>query len=219
MNKKALLTLPLMMFAFTANAQTETSKMALPKRNAIKPYIGVGSFNITGAASDFSAKSGIVAGATYEFVTGIENLSMETGLEYLQAGTQREYVFVSNGQSAIKQELDMNYVTIPVKARYQVFDQGVEGLKYKALGGLTVAQLISAKSKTEVFGVKDDADVTSDFNTTDILASVGVGAEYDIVGGTTSLDVEYTRGMLEVAKDGGGNNEGVVVKLGFAMPL
>ncbi|MNL47062.1 hypothetical protein D3C87_1698290 [compost metagenome] len=84
---------------------------------------------------------------------------------------------------------------------------------------MTVAQLLSAKSKTEVFGESDETDMTSDFNRTDLLATVGVGAEYAMLGCKSSLDIEYTRGMVDVTKEAGGKNEGFVVKAGFAMPL
>jgi|GEM_PF-4218725 hypothetical protein len=219
MNAKFLITASFLAFAMTANAETQKSAMKMADKSFIKPYLGVGSFHIAGAADDFSAKGGIVAGATYEMPTSVENLSVDTGLEYLQAGAQREYVWVNSGNTAIKQEVNMDYIAIPLKARYQFLSQEAKAVSYKAIGGITVAQLISAKSKTEVFGQSDESDLMGDFNHTDILASVGVGAEYDMLGCKTSLDIEYTRGMLAVSKEAGGNNEGFIVKAGFAMPL
>lgn len=219
MKTNVLLMLTVMVMALNANSQEQTSRMSVPKGDVIKPYIGVGSFNISGIASDFSAKSGVVAGAVYEWNAPVANLSVETGLEYMQAGAQREYVWADSGAQAIKQDLDMNYLTIPVKARYQFLSQENEALKYKAIGGLTVAQLLSAKSKTNIFGQKEEKDITSDFHSTDLLASLGVGAEYEVLGCTGSIDLEYTHGLLEVSKDSGGHNEGLIVKAGFAMPL
>jgi hypothetical protein len=189
------------------------------KKDFIKPYIGAGAFTVTGMASDFKAKSGIVLGASYEMTTSVENLSVDTGLEYLEAGAQREYVWAASGEQAIKQELHMNYLAIPVKARYLVLSQNVESLKYKVIGGLTIAQLLSAKSKTNILGQSDQQDVASDFHSTDLFASAGVGVEYEMMGWVSSLDFEYIQGLLEVSKQAGGHNEGYLLKAGLAVPL
>jgi len=217
--KKIWLLVLVGLLSLSANAETITSQMNVQKKDFIKPYIGAGAFTVTGMASDFKAKSGIVLGASYEMATSVENLSVDTGLEYFQAGAQREYIWTASGEQAIKQELNMNYLAIPVKARYLVFSQNVESLKYKVIGGLTIAQLLSAKSKTNVFGQTDQQDVASDFHSTDLLASAGVGVEYEMLGWVSSLDFEYTQGLLEVSKQTGGHNEGYLLKAGLAVPL
>lgn len=219
MKTKIVITFSLILLAMSAKSETATSRMNATKTNYIKPYVGVGSFHINGLADDFTAKSGIVAGATYEFNTPVTNLAVEAGLDYMQAGAQREYVWVDSGEQAIKQELNLDYVAIPVRARYQIYSQEVQSLKYQAIGGLTVASLLSAKSKTNVFGQSDEKDVISGFNTTDLQASIGVGVEYEIQDCKGNFDMEYTRGMLDVTKNSGGRNEGIILKAGFAMAL
>lgn len=219
MTTKILFILSAILLTLNAKGQTNASQITVQNKDFIKPYIGATTFNIVGAASDFKAKSGLVVGASYELATPIRNFSVDAGLEYLQSGAQREYVWADSGEQAIKQELNMTYLAIPVKARYQIFSQGVDSLKYKVIGGLTVAQLLSAKSKTNIFGQQDEKDMTSAFHSIDVLASAGVGAEYEMLGWVASLDIEYTRGLLEIAKDTAGHQEGAVVKAGFAMPL
>ncbi|WP_413587089.1 outer membrane beta-barrel protein [Bdellovibrio sp. HCB274] len=223
MNKKLLIAMSVFAFSLAAKAASQTSTATESaqgsNQNFLKPYVGVSSFNIDGIADDFSSKGGFVVGAAYLMPTPGQNLAVEAGLEFLQAGAQREYVWVSSGGTAIKQELNLTYLAIPVKARYQIFQQPYSTVNYSAIGGVTVAHMLSAKSKTETFGVSDETDMTSDFNTTDVMASIGFGAETEMFAGKANLDIEYTRGFLDVTKDGGGHNSGFVVKAGYSLQL
>ena len=212
-----MLSLMISNFAFAAE---NTSALKMEHSTHIKPYIGLGAFNITGTSQDFSSRGGVAAGAVGQWSTSIPGLQIESGLEYIQAGAEREYIYVANGTTAIKEEYELHYIAIPIKGTYQIMPANTENpVSYKVLGGVTVAQLLSAKGKTNLFGVKDEFSVTSELNSTDVLASIGAGADYDVLGGKVNLEAEYVRGLMEVMKEGGGHNEGFILRAGYSMPL
>lgn len=197
---------------------TEELRTEMKKDSYLTPYLGVGIFNIKDIGGDYSARTGVLVGAVGELPTGIENLSWTIGFEYFQAGAQREYVYISSGSTAIKEEIDLYYLALPCKVNY-AFSSGQNNVQYKVLGGVTVARLISAKGKSNYFGVEDSTDITSNFNQTDIIGSLGVGTDINAFGGKMVFEAEYMHGLMDVVKDGGGRNEGLIARAGFAITL
>ena len=186
--------------ALPAKAHAETAF-------TVAPVLGLSSFSIQGA--DISgSRSGSLLGVQVDFPV-MPNLLAETGLEYFQAGAKNDSIFAST-------EYELNYLAVPVGAKYFFADSQT----WYARGGLTLAYLMNAKSKTQVFGVEQSSDSKDQMNSFDILPYVGVGYAWQFTQGQTlNVDLNYTRGLLNVLKSGSSHSQGFLLNVSYAFAL
>jgi opacity protein-like surface antigen len=148
-------------------------------------------------ATNFDAKSklGIAIGgaATYEQSAA---LSFTSELQYSMKGNKIEN---STLATKVTETFKYNYLSVPVYATYKL-PQTVAGFRFHALAGGYASYILSAKSKKDSSGAKDqDVKTISD---SDYGLLAGVGATYN---GNVSVDLRYELGLKEISTISGKN--------------
>lgn len=189
-----------------------TSQMAKPNF-AIAPSIGLSSFSLKGDDA-MGSKSGISVGAWGAMQSGVENLEIEAGLEYLQAGGKESVFFASV-------ETNLDYLSLPLGARYRALAFGEkEQNAFFLRGGIAPALLLSAKYKASVLGYSEEQDIKDSISKTDVFAYLGAGGTY-AMGDTHEIvyDVRYMRGLQKATVDSNTRNEGLIASVAYSIPL
>lgn len=172
----------------------------------ISPVLGATSMSLKG--SDISgSRGGLQAGAIVNFESSIADLHYETGLLYSQAGAKDDALLASV-------EYELNYLAVPLGVQYRL--SGEDRSFWAARGGLTLAALMSAKAKSQVFGSGSETDIKDQTNTFDMLPYIGIVKSWSIgESQRLALDFTYTRGLMKVFKDQSSNTEGWTINLAY----
>ena len=107
---------------------------------------------------------------------------------------QPELVFSTQGAKAPGGTLDLDYLNIPVLAKYTI----VKGLNIEA--GPQFGFLLSAKAKDNA---GNSANVSSSFKSLDL--SLALGASYDITK-MIGVDVRYNAGLSDISNPSNSSN-------------
>lgn len=176
----------------------------------VSPLIGSTNMSIKGSdisGSTAGAQLGVLANMTAEN----PDLQYETGLLYTQAGAKNDALIAST-------EYQLEYLAIPVGVQYRL--SGEERSYWYARGGLTLAALMSAKSKSTFLGISSETDIKDQVNSFDILPYIGIGSMWAIgESHRLGLDLNYTRGLMKVFKDTSSNSEGLAINLTYGFPF
>lgn len=149
-----------------------------------------------------------------------EQLSLESGLRYAAKGNKTS--FESGGEFegenySFEDKTRLNYIDIPVLARYQLGNSG-----FSAYGGVQPSLLLSAQQKSSGTGSEDQSmRVTDSYKTLDFAGSLGVGYQFQ---NGIRLNLGYDHGFSNIAKsDAFGastlNNRTVKLSVGYTIPL
>lgn len=97
----------------------------------------------------------------------------------------------------VKTTLALDYLEVPVLARYSIGRKG-KGLRYYVAGGPTFGIRLRARQRVD-FGndVTEDIDMTDEIKRADLGVAVGGGVEK----GRLVFDGRYTYGLMDVDKD------------------
>ena len=176
----------------------------------VSPLLGATSMSLKG--SDISgSRGGLQAGALVAIDSGIADLQYETGLFYSQAGAKDDAILASV-------EYELNYIAAPVGVVYRL--SGDERSYWAARGGLTLAALMSAKAKSQVFGDANETDIKDQTNGFDTLPYVGIAKSWAMsTDQRLVLDFNYTRGLMQVLKNQSSNTEGWNVNLAYGFQM
>jgi opacity protein-like surface antigen len=180
MKKIILSAVAVMAFGFT-NAQSA--------KFGVKAGLNIS--NLTGDVSNNSSKTGIALGASVEFKVS-DKFAIQPELVYSVLGAK---------DNSINENLNLDYLTIPVVAKYYVAD------KFSLEAGPQIGFLLSAKAGS--------TDVKSAVNSTDFGLNFGAG--YDFTK-NLSAGVRYTAGLSNIAKDSGSDkvhNSNFAIALGY----
>lgn len=179
---------------------------------AIAPQLGTAVFNIQG--SGLSAKSGLLAGANFVYSPQGSAFSYETGIDYIQAGAEKDFFF-------LKTEIKLEYIALPVFANWTFYksQQGMSSYYLKAGGLLT--QLLSAKMNNQDFtGASESTDIKSQVNQNDVLLSGGLGGKWTVYNTMQiGLEASYVKGLRDVMKEASGKSEGLLLASSVTIDL
>lgn len=115
---------------------------------------------------------------------GKENLVLETGLLYRQMGTSND-----GGTLAL------NYITVPVSAKYYLKGQASDGFYFK--GGFTPGINVASSAYDSQ---NNSTNISSDTNTFDFGFLLGVGGKYRFTESVSGfLEADYNRGLANVS--------------------
>ncbi|EPH13086.1 PorT family protein [Myroides odoratimimus] len=182
MRKITLSLVAALAIGFSANAQTPDVK--------IGAKAGLNVSNLTN--SDASSRTSMHVGAVVEIFVN-EKFSIQPELLYSALGAKADALsFDEGGFNFSKETLKLDYITIPVMAKYYI----VNGLNVQA--GPQFA--FNVNSKLASVDVKDDIK-SFDFG-------VNFGAGYELPLGVF-FDARYNVGLTKVGKNGGDAKNGV----------
>lgn len=116
-----------------------------------------------------------------------ERLSLESGLLLSGKGNKTK---TGTGNSTFETKLKLNYIDIPLLARYEL---GAGG--FNVFGGLQPSILLSAKNKFETNGNSETVNVKDQYKTLDVAASIGVGYNFD---NGIGLNLGYDHGLTKI---------------------
>lgn len=171
---------------------------------AIAPQLGTAVFNIQG--SGLSAKSGLLAGANFVYSPQGSAFSYETGLDYIQAGAEKDFFFA-------KTEIKLEYLALPILANWTFYKSQQNTSAYYLKAGGLLTQLLSAKMNNQDFtGGSESVDIKNQVNKNDFLISGGLGGKWTVYN-TMQVGVEasYVKGLTDVMKDASGKSEGFLL--------
>jgi hypothetical protein len=135
-------------------------------------------------------------------------------------GIQPELLFNQRGASEEVGEAEfavtMNYLHVPLLARIQMPMDG--GITPKFLVGPSIGYYLSGSATV------DGEDAGDAFNDDDVAAleigvDVGAGLDYDLGGGSLSLDLRYHRGFTNISDADTGDLDVSTVNTGFDVLL
>lgn len=202
--KTLLLTITFLACSTTINSFAATGV-------SMAPQIGSTSFNVT--KSGLSAKSGSLVGAGLVFDSSIDGLAVETGLQYFQAGAEKNF-FIA------KVEYSMNYLAIPLLANWS-FYRGGDSTKLYLKAGAVATQLLSAEQKTADFtGASAKTNIKDFVAKNDVLLMAGLGGQWKVMDFLNmTLDLSYAKGTTKVIKGENGYSEGLILASSLVFPL
>lgn len=188
---------------------------------SLKPSLGYTYFNIQGASTEVSGdadgsleynyKGGNSAGVIAEYSIS-EAFELEAGLEYVETGAKLAANF---GILSLNfGELKVNSLFVPLRAKYN-FNPSSTGTRFSARAGLAPTFLLAAKS--EYLG--ESTNVKSSFNSFGLMSQVGLGFDWDIVGGRLAADLNYNYGLTKTFKEGSGKTVGYQMSVGYIFSL
>ena len=143
-----------------------------------------------------------------------EQLSLESGLRFAGKGNKTSFEGQeSEGAYSFEDKIRLNYLDVPLLARYQLGKGG-----FSIYGGVQPSLLISAKQKGEGTGSESqNTDVKDSYKSLDMAGSIGMGYEF-----TNGLRVNlgYDHGFANIADNsafGAGkiNNRTFKLSLGY----
>ena len=145
--------------------------------------------------------------------------SLESGLRFAAKGNKTSFDSSGDGFEgeaySFEDKTRLNYIDIPVLARYQIGGNG-----FSVYGGVQPSLLLSAKQKSEGTGSEGQTtDVKDSYRTLDMAGSLGVG--YQFKNGIR-LNMGYDHGFSNIAKgDAFGmskiNNRTFKIGIGYAL--
>jgi Outer membrane protein beta-barrel domain len=167
---------------------------------------------------------GPVLGANFSKISDVDNAEFNTGLA---AGGQlvysnennwglggallysREGVDISAGQ--FEGETNLTYLRVPLKG-YLFFRENEDRFRPKVFIGPSIGILLNAETK--VGG--NEIEVKDAYNSFDLGLTAGAGfnARLSESGTWLNLDLGYTHGLVDVAKNGKGSNRGISAMMG-----
>lgn len=149
-----------------------------------------------------------------------DQLLLEGGLRYAAKGNKTSFDGggeLEGGSYTFEDRIRLNYVDIPVLARYRFGNSG-----FSAYGGVQPSVLLSAQQKSSGTGSENQsARVTDSYKTLDLAGSLGVG--YRFKNGIR-VNLGYDHGFTNIAKSesfgvGTINNRTVKLSVGYTLPL
>lgn len=152
-----------------------------------------GGINFSGLGGESESYTGSLPGVYFGATTNVLNfsevVSINAGLQYSQMGSKYEsYQYIPGGEgSTSSASVRMNYLTVPVTAKYQV-KGGFFGE-----AGVRPGLLLSAKDKHD--GESDD--IKSDYKSFDMGLLLGAGYQFHKQMG---ISIHYYPGLLNVNK-------------------
>jgi hypothetical protein len=189
--------------------------------------VGLSFFKIHETSSEESGsyetsnRTGLVAGGVLDIPIS-KLFSIEPGLAFSMRGAHSEATFTEydyySGQNITyhyEAWLKFNYIAIPVHAilKYPT----VSKAKPYVLAGINTAILLSARDKEEATGEPStDEDVKSHINPLDFGIDIGAGMEFDLNGVIPFVELGYTLGIANIAKNDTGEDFSITNK-GFAI--
>ena len=141
------------------------------------------------------ANTGFAAGFT-AFKQVKINMGYSIGLEFIQKGYNHKIC------NTITDELEANYLEVPIMLNYTFLIPGVKNFKGHANAGFYTAYWISGKYKTQGFSTQseDFNFESSEASRFDLGPSAGGRIEYVLRNGAISLDLRYELGLLDLQK-------------------
>lgn len=139
--------------------------------------------------TDFDSRLAFHVGAVVEFGLS-EKFAIQPELLYSSVGAQQEYGSPTSRVSDDTLIYSLNYISIPVIAKYFV----AEGFSLEA--GPQLGVLLSAKAKLG----DESEDYKDEFNSTDFGAAIGAG--YKLENGIF-FGARYVLGLSNILKDSG----------------
>ena len=145
--------------------------------------------------SGSSGHTGMLIGGAVDLFRFGGNWTFETGLQYKQMGTS-----VGNNS------LTMNYITVPLAAKYYFGGERETG--FYAKGGMVPGINVAHSETTTVGGQSNTADI-QDANTLDLGIMVGVGGKLQLSRSIDLLlEADYVRGITSLYGPNAFNNNG-----------
>ena len=165
------------------------------------PVIGV-NFSKISDVNNSEFNTGFAGGAQLVY-SNVNNWGLGGALLYSQEGVAVKV----NGQEG---STNLDYLRIPLKAYWFLGKYG-DTFRPKLFVGPSIGILLKAESKY----AKSEVDVKSSFNSLDLGLTAGAGFNARITEGTWfNFDVNYTYGLLDVAKNANGGNRNLGVAAG-----
>lgn len=200
----------------------QPSLSATKSEFSLKPSLGYTYFNIQGASVstlseegeqglDYNYKGGNSAGVIGQYAIN-DKFEIEAGLEYVETGAKIavNYDFISINLG----ELKVNSLFVPVRAKYN-FNPSSTGTRFSARAGVSPTYLLSATTET----LGDSQNVKNDFNSFGLMSQVGLGFDWDIVGGKLAADLNYNYGLTKTFKNSNGKTIGYQMSVGYIFNL
>lgn len=165
----------------------------------IIPKIGVNfSKQNIGNLSGEKMRTRIQGGVGVKFNTNIQNFSIQPELNYIGKGTR-----LKNGN--IKTDLDLNYLELPVLAKYSFGPVFVNA-------GPSIGLLMDKESKViKNYGEK--------LKKLDFGVQMGAGVAVPLGIGKVIVDARYNLGLSDLGKQTSIKNRGIIASVGYAIPL
>ncbi|WP_286779296.1 MULTISPECIES: porin family protein [Sphingobacterium] len=165
----------------------------------IIPKIGVNfSKQNIGNLDGEKMRTRIQSGVGVKFNTNIQNFSIQPELNYIGKGTR-----LKNGN--VKTDLDLNYLELPVLAKYSFGPVYVNA-------GPSIGLLMDKESKViKNYGEK--------LKKLDFGLQMGAGVAVPLGMGKVIVDARYNLGLSDLGKQTSIKNRGIMASIGYAIPL
>lgn len=149
-----------------------------------------------------------------------DQILLESGLRYAAKGNKTSFEGggeFEGGSYNFEDQTRLNYIDIPVLARYRFGSSG-----FSAYGGLQPSLLLSARQKSSgTESVDQTTTVTDGYKTFDFAGSLGVGYRFQ---NGIRVNLGYDHGFSNIAKSdafgvGAIRNRTVKLSVGYTIPL
>ncbi|RZK93209.1 MAG: PorT family protein [Pedobacter sp.] len=142
-------------------------------------------------------KVGFQGGVGFNIATG-KNFSVQPELNYISKGTKFE-------AGNINRKLNLNYLEIPVLAKYSFGPAYVNA-------GPSIGLLISKKDEVR-------QNYGTELKKLDFGVQMGAGLALPLGIGKVIVDGRYALGLSELSKNVNVKNRGIIASLGYSIPL
>lgn len=167
----------------------------------VTPQLGLSSLSYSGKDSRASSSEAAAGGLLFDL--GEKNRVLQTGFLIFQS---RSKANITENNVSTKQNVEANYLGLPLLAKFHVLGSKDKGMYLKA--GMMAAFLNSAKPK-------------SDVSPLDTLGIVGLGGQYALSKKTQFvLDGTYNQGFVDTLRTKGRTyNQGFMITTGVSFDL
>ncbi len=190
-----------------------TSQAQLPISFGIKGGVNIANLSLDDIDEN-DPRTGFTVGAVLDIGIPMFPVGIETGLYYSQQGTTLEFTETFEGVTI---ETDattkLDYLTIPVLAKVNFGPPGP--FSPHILAGPYAAFVLNAEQESSFMGETETVDIKDDVESLDFGLTLGLGADFNLMVTTISVQGRYSFGLTDVFEDTGSKNRVISLVAGF----
>ncbi len=190
-----------------------TSQAQLPISFGIKGGVNIANISFDDF-DDNDSRTGFNIGAVLDIGIPMFPVGIETGLYYSQQGTTFDITETFDGMPVrMDGTIKLDYLTIPVLAKVNFGPPGP--FSPHILAGPYAAFVLNAEEEFSSNGQSETVDISDDVESLDFGLTLGLGADFNLMVTTISVQGRYSFGLSDIFEDEGSKNRVISLVAGF----
>ncbi|TVQ75087.1 MAG: PorT family protein [Balneolaceae bacterium] len=190
-----------------------TSQAQLPISFGIKGGVNIANVSFDDF-DDNDTRTGFTIGAVLDIGIPMFPVGVETGLYYSQQGTTVSFSETIEGMTmTLDGTTKLDYLKIPVLAKVNFGPPGP--FSPHLLAGPYAAFILNAEQEVSFMGETETVDISDDVESMDFGLILGLGADFNLMVTTISVQGRYSLGLSDIFEDEGSKNRVISLVAGF----